>query len=105
MIISSAAKIILAITLVLIGTGAIGIAIGFVFSQIIAVILLSFAVVTIFRPSKNNKSEITFDHCCKNILLAGIPTWIPGLIATIGVQLGPVIVFGSEGARQAALIL
>jgi O-antigen/teichoic acid export membrane protein len=100
-IISSTTKIILAIILVLIGTGAVGLTSSFVFSQIITIILIAFTVMTIFKASKNNKSEITFNHSCENILVAGIPTWIPALIATIGVQLGPVIVFGSGGARQA----
>ena len=99
-IISSIAKIILAIILILIGTGVIGVTISLVISQIISVILLSFTLVTIFKPSKN-KSEITFYHSWKSILVVGIPSWIPALIATIGAYLGPVIVFGSEGASQA----
>jgi O-antigen/teichoic acid export membrane protein len=101
MIISSTARIILAIILVLIGTGAVGLITSFVFSNIITLILISFSIVTIFKPSKNNNSEITFIHSCKNTLVAGIPTWIPALIAIIGMQLGTIIVFGSGGASQA----
>jgi O-antigen/teichoic acid export membrane protein len=102
-IVSSIAKVVLAIVLVLMGTGVLGLTIAYLFNYVISSILLSFNIIDIFkvfRPSKN-KPQVSFNDSCKRILAASVPTWIPALITTIGAQLGTVIVFGSEGASEA----
>ena len=99
-IVSSVAKVVVTIILILMGAGALGITIGYTFGHIISSILLTFTLVTIFKTCKSTP-QIRFTNTCKSILVAGIVSWIPALIATIGAQLGTVIVFGSAGASQA----
>ena len=92
-------KIVLAVILVSIGTGELGVTIGFTSFFIVASILLAITVVMLFNTSKK-KSEIKFKDSVKNILNASFVNWIPTLIGTLGVHLGTVVVFGSQGADQ-----
>jgi O-antigen/teichoic acid export membrane protein len=101
---SSIVKLILAIILVMMGTGAIGLTIGLTFNHILSSILLGIVVVTtIFKSSRINNFVTIFIHNSKNILLSSIVYWIPFLITAIGSQLGTIVVFGSEGANEAAV--
>src|SRR6266487_5584329 len=97
MVTSSIVKLIAAIILLLLGTGALGLSIGFTSNHILSSTLLGiFVMRTIFKSSRTNNLLIGFIHDCKSILLSSIVYWIPLLITTIGSQLGTIVVFGSQ---------
>lgn len=100
-IISSISKIALTIILILVGAGAIGITIGYLAAYISASFLLFFILVTTLKPLKQI-STVNLYCAFKKILFAGVASWVPLVIAIIGARLGTVIVFGIEGASQAA---
>jgi stage V sporulation protein B len=100
MVISSLIRIVLAIFLVLFGTGAAGITLGYLIGFASATILLSFTLVTSLIPVKRH-STISLFQSCKSILVASLPSWIPRVLAVVGAHLGTVVVFGTHGANQA----
>jgi len=100
-LVSSGTKTILAIVLVLVGYGVIGITMGYLSYHVISCLLLSYTVMTILKTYPK-KSLIKYRNTFKSMLLASVPSWIPTLITAIGSgDLGLIIVFGSSGARQA----
>lgn len=100
MIVSSICKIALTIILILLGTGALGITVGYLSAYLSAAILLFFILRTTLKPLKQ-ASTVNLYHACKNILLASVASWVPRVIAVIGTRLGTIIVFGIQGAGQA----
>ena len=101
---SSIVKLILTVILLLIGTGAVGLTIGFTSAHVITSILLGvFVMRTIFKKSSVNNLFANFFAISKSILVSSIVYWIPFLITTIGSQLGTIVVFGSQGASQAGV--
>jgi O-antigen/teichoic acid export membrane protein len=103
-IISTVAKFAIAVILVLMGTGALGITIGFTSFPILTSVLLIFTTVMIlFKLPTQNKPASTLSHALKNLLTVSMTFWIPSVIATIGFQLGTIVVFGTQGAYQAGL--
>ena len=100
MVISSIIRIVLAIFLVLFGTGAAGITLGYFIGFASATVLLSFTLVTSLIPVKGY-STISLFQGCKSILVASLPSWIPRVLAVVGAHLGTVVVFGTHGANQA----
>jgi O-antigen/teichoic acid export membrane protein len=112
-IIFSTAKIVLSVTLILMGAGAAGLTLGYTIGQILVTILLAYVLLSILKSSTTNKAAVGFLYSttnkaavgflygCKSILIAGIPSWIPALITTIGTQLGTIIVFQTAGASSA----
>jgi O-antigen/teichoic acid export membrane protein len=101
-ILSSIAKFAISIILVLIGTGALGVTIGFTSFSILGLIILAFTIMTTFKRSED-KPEVSFSNSFRNIVIASMASWVPGLISTIGSQLGTIVVFGSQGASQAGI--
>jgi O-antigen/teichoic acid export membrane protein len=113
--VSSTAKIFVAVILILMGTGVLGLTIGYTINHIISSILLGIVILTIFKLSnknKNNQIIITagsaaaaanFSHACKNIVTSSVVSWIPFLITTIGSQLGTIVIFGFQGSDQAGM--
>jgi O-antigen/teichoic acid export membrane protein len=103
MILSSVARIILGIILVLFGAGALGISVSFSFHPVIASILLAVAIVMIFKSMPSDKTQLIFKKSFRNILVASGASWIPVVVHTIGYYLGPLLVFGVISAGQAGL--
>lgn len=101
-IISSIAKVLLALALVLVGLGAIGILIGYAFPTILTSVVLAYVILTKFN-TQTNESDIGLAGSLKKVLVASIAFWVPGLVTTIGSQLGTIVVFGSQGAAQAGV--
>jgi len=60
-------------------------------------------LVKIFKAHRINNPLKGFINYAKKILLASMVNWIPMLILTLGTQLGTIVVFGSQGANQAAI--
>ena len=103
--ISSTAKLIMAITLVSLGGGVIGLALGYTFfGQILSAILLGIIIIKMFQPSVNlAKSELKYGNASKELLKAGVASWIPILITTLGIDLGTLVLYGSHGAYQSGI--
>lgn len=103
-LLSASVKFVLAIVLVLVGTGALGVVIGFTSSSIMGSILLGFIIVAVIKsPTGTNSTRIPLKAAIKNTLEASVSSWIPTLIYSIGAHLGPLLVFGSHGANEAAV--
>ena len=101
---SSIVKLILTAILLLIGTGVVGLTIGFTSYYVLSSILLGiFVMRTIFKKSSVSNLVASFIASSKSILVSSIVFWIPLLITTIGSQLGTIVVFGSQGANQAGI--
>jgi O-antigen/teichoic acid export membrane protein len=102
MVISSSFRTVMVIILVLAHAGTLGIVLGYSFYQILASIMLSFAIVGLLRR-QNKKPIVQINKPFKTILIASVPSWIPKLITIFGsANLGTVIVFGSSGSTEAA---
>jgi O-antigen/teichoic acid export membrane protein len=97
---SSISKIFLTLILVLIGTGAMGITIGYLSGYASAAVLISVTLVTILSSIKK-ETTLRLYKACKSILTASIPRWVPIVIGILGTNLGTVLVFGTQGASQA----
>jgi O-antigen/teichoic acid export membrane protein len=105
-IVSTSIKIILTIVLVSIGTGVMGILMGFLFSLLVSSIILIIAIKNTFYKQTNNKDKngiISLFLSTKDIFTASIVFWIPGIITSIGAQLGTIFVFLSYGANNAGI--
>src|SRR3989475_1080867 len=102
MILSSVVKQVIAIILVMIGAGALGVTIGYAFFPILSSLFLSIVVLTIFKSSKR-KPDVVFNRALKDILTASTVSWIPSIIYTVGLHLGQIMVFGTHGANQAGV--
>jgi O-antigen/teichoic acid export membrane protein len=105
-ILSTVIKISLTVTLVMMGMGVSGILVGFMLYPIVSSITLSVAIKKYFYNGLNrNKKNLkhNYFHYIKNIMSASVAFWIPGLITTIGSQLGTVFVFISNGSSHAGI--
>jgi O-antigen/teichoic acid export membrane protein len=101
---SSIVKLVLAVALLLIGTGAVGLTIGIASNYVLSSILLGiFVMRTIFKSTSPSNLIERFVANSKSILVSSIVYWIPLLITTIGSQLGTIVVFGSQGAIHAGV--
>jgi O-antigen/teichoic acid export membrane protein len=101
---SSFFKIFVAVILVLLGAGAIGITLGFALNHILSSILLGIVVRTkVLKSASIDYSSFDFIQISKNLLVSSMVYWIPLVITTIGSQLGTIVVFGSQGSNQAGV--
>jgi O-antigen/teichoic acid export membrane protein len=109
LLISSIAKIILGVALVLLGTGALGLTIGYASYQILTSILLGIIIAksTFVSVKNQDKSEphpgVNYRKATRSVFDASVVYWIPFLITTVGSQLGPLVVLGYEGSSQAGI--
>jgi O-antigen/teichoic acid export membrane protein len=101
--ISSAGKFVGGVVLVLLGTGVVGLTIGYSLYHIIASILLGAFIITTLKFSRKRLNSISLKETSKDLLRASSAAWIPFIITTIGLQAGPILVFGSLGAEQAGV--
>jgi len=101
-IISGIIKIGLAIILVSIGIGAVGIMIGIISFFALSSSLLAINVIMIIKSSEK-KSEKKLMDAIRLTFSAGVVTWIPELIMKPGIHLGTIIIFGFQGASQAGV--
>jgi O-antigen/teichoic acid export membrane protein len=102
MIVSATAKVILSVVMVLIGTGAIGVTIGFTVAPLMSSFIFAFVIITSLK-SASSKSEVGLRGSLKDIFVSSGATWVPTIIYTIGSHLGTLLVFRSHGASQAGV--
>jgi len=102
---SSIAKVILSLTLVLMGYGVLGLALGYtVFGQILASVLLAIFIVKIFKSTRKlPKPAVTLRKGSKSLLVGGIVVWIPVLITTLGIDLGTLVLYNTYGSYQSGV--
>ncbi|MCD6509281.1 MAG: oligosaccharide flippase family protein [Thermoprotei archaeon] len=96
---SSTARLMLGVTLILLGLKALGIALGYLIPTLVA--LTAYTLISM-KQALFPKPDISLRQA-HPILQAGIVTWIPGLIYLLGTNLGVPIVYGYHGAHKAGL--
>ncbi len=102
-IISAIVKLIATVVFVLFNMGALGVTLGFTFYPIVLCIILAASIFLMTTKESKYEREVSFGLASKNTLIAGMPSWIPGVIAIVGSQLGLIVVLGSHGAGQAGV--
>jgi len=104
-IISSIAKVILALTLVLTGYGILGLTLGYTFfGQVLSSVLLGIFIVKIFKsPKKITKPVVTLRNASKSLLTGGLVVWIPVLITTLGIDLGTLVLYNTYGSYSSGV--
>jgi len=99
MIIAGSVKIVLAIILISIGTGVLGLTIGFTSFTIVSAILLALTIQMILRNAEK-KPDISFRNSVKDIFNASVVSWVPGLVSIFGIHLGTIVVFWISGCKS-----
>jgi O-antigen/teichoic acid export membrane protein len=103
MVFAATTRIIVVVVLVLMNTGALGVVMGYASFEILTAILLAITVHRIFRSRHSRTGNIKLNYPFRSILSASIPNLIPRLITSLGgSSLGTIVVFGFNGASQAA---
>jgi O-antigen/teichoic acid export membrane protein len=105
-IISSIAKVILGLSLVLMGYGILGLTLGYTFfGQILASVLLAIFICKIFKSTKKvtKPAAITIRNASESLLVGGIVAWIPVLITTLGIDIGTLVLYSTYGSHQSGV--
>lgn len=104
-IVSSVAKVVLSLSLVLSGYGVLGLTLGYTFfGQVLSSSLLVIFVLTIFKSGKKLSDKVlTIRTATKNLLTGGIVAWIPVVITTLGIDLGTLVLYNIYGSHQSGV--
>lgn len=104
-VISSSSKIIVGIISVSMDTGVWGLALGYTFlGQSLSSLLLGIVMKKILKvPDKDKKPYINIRNTSTNLMTAGLVAWVPNLISIIGLQLGTLVVYGTQGPDQSGV--
>jgi O-antigen/teichoic acid export membrane protein len=105
-IVSTTAKIVVSVILILSGAGIVGLSISYIFfGELLSSILLGIVTIRLLKsvPIKDSGPKISFAYAFKNILTGGVASWIPIVVTTLGYQLGTIVVFGSKGSSDTAV--
>lgn len=104
---STIVKLVGTISLIYFDMRALGVTIGFTLYPLVSSIILAISIFLMIGKesikSKMYKREVSLRSACEVILTASMASWVPGLIATVGTQLGLIIVLGWHGAGQAGV--
>lgn len=105
-ILSTLVKIISTVILVLLDGGPLGILIGFTLYPLISSVILLISIKKTYYDQSRSKIKKKINanlNSISDIFFSGIGFWIPGIINTIGSQLGTVLVFLSNGSGMAGI--
>jgi O-antigen/teichoic acid export membrane protein len=102
-IISTLVKLIATVALIYFGMAVVGVIIGFTLYPTVSAIILAVSIFFMTFGESKYKRQVQFGPACKDIMTASVASWIPGLIATVGSQLGLIVVLGWNGASQAGV--
>jgi O-antigen/teichoic acid export membrane protein len=105
-LLSSASKVVLSIFLVLIGVGAVGLSLSYLFfGYLLTSIVLGIYATRLFRSASEFESRLTINLgvACRNLLTGAIARWVPMLVTTLGYQLGTIVLFGIKGTQDTAV--
>ena len=105
--ISSIAKVILALTLVLMGYGVQGLTLGYTFfGEALSSILIGVFIFRIFKSARKlPKLEVTVTakNAGKSLVTGGLVVWIPVLITTLGIDLGTLVLYNTYGSYESGV--
>ena len=105
-IVSSGSRLVVGTILVLMDAGIFGLALGYTFlGHTLSSILLAVVIIKLVKVSESNKNAdvVGIKFASKNLLTAGVVAWIPNLITTVGLELGTLVVFGTQGPDQSGV--
>jgi O-antigen/teichoic acid export membrane protein len=105
MIVSSIAKVILALSLVSMGYGILGLTLGYtLFGQVLSSALLSIFILKVFRfTKKTSEPAVTLRKASKDLLIGGLVIWTPVLITTLGIDLGTLVLYNTYGSHESGV--
>lgn len=103
MIGSTAVKLGLAIALVGIGLGPLGVTLGFTSFAVISTAILALSILPMISGKAGMHEEATLRLSSKELLSSSVAGWIPSVVSTVGAHLGPIAVFGASGAADAGV--
>jgi O-antigen/teichoic acid export membrane protein len=103
-IIPTILRFVIAIILIFLNLGAVGVAIGYAMFPVVGTITLVASIVKFLKPADSRKKpDISALQSIKNIVRGGIPNWIPNVMIAVGLQLGTIVILGSQGSYQAGI--
>ena len=105
-IVSSGSRLVVGTIVVLMDVGVFGLALGYTFlGQTISSILMAVVIIKLVKVSEGSKKAdvVGIKHASKNLLTASVVAWIPNLITTVGLELGTLVVFGTQGPGQSGI--
>ncbi len=98
--ISSAIKLIVAVILVSLGTGEVGVLISFAVAPLITSTILALDLRALLKQA-SKMTLVRFSDSLRLLLKSSVVSWIPLSIEALGTQLGTIIVLGIQGSTQA----
>lgn len=101
-LVGSGLRILLAVFFAMLGMGAVGITFSYTFGQVVAMILTTLSTRKLLNTSTEDESNLKLLSSAKEILTAGVSSWLPIVISSIGSQSGTIVVFGTIGAAHAS---
>lgn len=97
-------RIVVGVTLVLLGMGAFGVAFSYVIIPAIILLILSFSLAKyLSKAASKDQKDISLKNNTKEILRASSANWVPSIIYTLSTNLGVIAVFGAYGAFEAGI--
>ncbi len=102
-VLSSSVRIVSGVALVLFGMGALGVVISNSVFYIVSLIILGPSMLIHLRTVKGHGRDGPTKGVVRELLEAGSARWVPGIVYTLGMQLGVIVVFGTHGAFEAGL--
>jgi O-antigen/teichoic acid export membrane protein len=103
LVLSTVVKVLLAIVLALVGLGAVGVMMGFASYSIISAIVLGAVCLRVVKHQMFERRHMQWRFHLKEITSASVVVWVPTIIYTVGIHLGPIAVFGINGASGAGI--
>jgi len=101
-LLSSSLRILIGVTLIFVGMGALGVVIGNSVLSIVSLIVLG-ALLIRQRSSAMDIGKSSITRTLKELLKAGSARWVPAILYTVGMQLGVIVVFEISGPVEAGL--
>jgi O-antigen/teichoic acid export membrane protein len=102
-ILATAIKILIAVILVLVGTGVFGVLIGYLAYPVISTIIFVIVIRnTVYKQLFSKKLRNIFSST-REIFVVSLSFWIPSIINVVGSELGTVAVFVSSGSINAGV--
>jgi len=101
-VLASTLRIVVGVILVILGLGALGVAIGNSFVSIVLFIVLGLLISAHLRIIRR-PNTIEMKKAARELMEAGSVNWVPNVIYMLGTQLGIIVVFGAYGAFEAGV--
>jgi O-antigen/teichoic acid export membrane protein len=100
-LLSTVSKFSVSILLIFVGMQATGLTIGITSYFVVETIVMGLTVLALFNKSRSQKSDRKNLKKIKQVLVGGMPAWLPAVVTSLGTQLGTLLVFGWQGSSEA----